>query len=61
MTGRQAGEYAAKAGARRLVLTHVPPWNDARRTLAEAASAYDGPIDLARPGLTLDLPASLGA
>ena len=55
LTGREAGEYAAQAGAGRLVVTHIPPWNDAQRTLAEAASAYTGPIDLARPGLTLDL------
>ena len=28
LTGRRAGEAAERAGARRLVLTHVPAWND---------------------------------
>ncbi len=55
LTGREAGEYAERGGVARLVLTHVPPWNDAQRTLAEAASAYTGPIDLAYPGLAFDL------
>jgi len=50
LTGLRAGLLAARAGARRLVLTHVPPWNDPDTALAEAAGAYDGPIDLARPG-----------
>jgi ribonuclease BN (tRNA processing enzyme) len=58
LTGREAGEYAQKGGAGRLVLTHVPPWNDPRRTLAEAVSAYSGQIDLARTGLTVDLSTS---
>lgn len=61
MTGREAGDTAVRAGTRRLVLTHVPPWNDPQRILAEGASAYDGPIELARPGLARDLPANLGA
>lgn len=53
LTGREAGDHAAKAGVGRLVLTHIPPWNDPQRTLAEASSAYGGPIDLARPSLSL--------
>ncbi len=53
MTGREAGEHAARAGVGRLVVTHVPPWNDAERTLAEAATAYDGPAALARSGLVV--------
>ena len=28
LNGREAGEYAAGAGAARLVLTHIPPWTD---------------------------------
>ena len=55
LTGREAGEFASKAGVGRLVLTHIPPWNDERRTLAEASAEFDGPIDLARPGLVVDL------
>lgn len=50
LTGREAGEYAARAGASRLVLTHIPPWTDPGVNLADARTAYDGPVDLARPG-----------
>jgi ribonuclease BN (tRNA processing enzyme) len=55
LTGRTAAEHASRAGARRLVLTHLPPWNDPQRTLAEAAGAYSGPIELAAPGATYDV------
>jgi ribonuclease BN (tRNA processing enzyme) len=49
LTGRQAAEHATKAGAQRLVLTHLVPWGDEARTLAEAKSWYDGEISVARP------------
>ena len=52
LTGRRAGQAAARAGARRLLLTHLPPWNEPEVIRAEAAEVYDGPIDLARPGAT---------
>jgi len=55
MNGRDAGECATRAGVGRLVLTHLPPWNDPDRTLAEAARAYEGPIELARPGLRVEV------
>jgi ribonuclease BN (tRNA processing enzyme) len=56
LTGRQAGEHAARAGAGRLVLTHLVPWNDPACTLAEAkASRYRGPIELARQGAVYEL------
>jgi ribonuclease BN (tRNA processing enzyme) len=55
LTGRTAGETAMRAGARRLLLTHLPPWNDPARTMAEAVSAYDGPIELAAPGATYEV------
>ncbi len=32
LNGREAGESATRAGARRLVLTHIPPWTDPRST-----------------------------
>lgn len=47
LTGRRAGQVAARAGARRLVLTHLPPWNDPERALAEAREVYDGDLLLA--------------
>ena len=40
MSGREAGEQAAKAGAGRLLVTHVPPWTDRDRVAAEAAAAF---------------------
>ena len=52
LTGGQAGAHAKRAGARRLVVTHVPPWTDAERTLDDARRAYPGPASLARPGAT---------
>ncbi len=55
LTGKQAGVAAAEAGVRRLVLTHIPPWNDEQATLVEAREAYAGPIDLAATGLSYDL------
>ncbi|WP_026876436.1 MBL fold metallo-hydrolase [Jiangella gansuensis] len=50
LTGRQAGEHAAAAGVRRLVVTHVPPWGDPQRAVASAGAVYDGPVELAAPG-----------
>jgi len=50
LTGRQAGEHAAAAGVRQLMLTHILPWGDPTRAVAEAREAFDGPVALARPG-----------
>lgn len=55
LTGLRAGEAATSAGARRLVLTHIPVWTDAGTVLAEARSAFDGPAETARPGATYDI------
>ena len=55
LTGRQAAEHAARAGAGRLVLTHLVPWNDQARTLEEArGSSFTGPISLAASGYSLE-------
>ncbi|HST85051.1 MAG TPA: MBL fold metallo-hydrolase [Kineosporiaceae bacterium] len=50
LTGRRAGEAARDAGARRLVLTHLPVWTDADVVLAEAKQVYLGPVEAAVPG-----------
>jgi len=49
LTGAQAGALAREAGAKKLVLTHIPPWNDPQLALAEAMSEFDGPTYLAEP------------
>lgn len=55
LTGRRAGELAAHAGVRQLVLTHIPPWTSRDKVHAEARSVYDGPVELADPGATYAL------
>ena len=53
LTARQAAAHAARAGVGQLVLTHLVPWNDRNRTLAEADGIYRGPLSLATSGLVL--------
>ncbi len=55
LTGTDCAEAATKGGAERLVLTHIPPWHDKKFALAEAEAAYDGPVELARPGAVYEL------
>jgi ribonuclease BN (tRNA processing enzyme) len=56
LTGREAGEAAAKAGVRRLLLTHlVSAWGSADATLKAAASAFHGPVELVRPGTRYEI------
>jgi ribonuclease BN (tRNA processing enzyme) len=56
MTGGQAGEQATAAGAKRLVLTHLPPWNDPEVSLAAGRASFTGgPVEVARPGATYEL------
>jgi len=50
LTGRRAGEAAARGGVGHLVLTHLPAWNDPQVSLAEARSVFQGPVELAAPG-----------
>ncbi|HEX7309458.1 MBL fold metallo-hydrolase [Lentzea sp.] len=50
LSGRQAGELAARAGAGRLLVTHVPPWTSREDVLKEAESAFDGPCELVVEG-----------
>lgn len=52
LTGRRAGQAATEAGARRLLLTHLPIWNDPQRSLAEAESVYAGELAVVVPGAT---------
>jgi ribonuclease BN (tRNA processing enzyme) len=51
----QQGRQAATAGTRRLLLTHLMPGTDAAAARAAAQHAYPGEVDVAAPGLVLDL------
>lgn len=42
LSGREAGEHAAKAGVDRLLVTHIPPWADRDRIGAEVTAAFAG-------------------
>jgi ribonuclease BN (tRNA processing enzyme) len=53
LSARQAAEHAVRAGVGELVLTHLVPWHDRDRSLAEAAAVYRGPLSLATSGLVL--------
>jgi ribonuclease BN (tRNA processing enzyme) len=55
LTGAQAGEHAVRAGARRLLLTHLVAWNDDEEVRAEARSAFPGPLDVVRAGDVYDV------
>jgi ribonuclease BN (tRNA processing enzyme) len=52
----QAGQHAATAGAGRLVLTHLWPGTDPVVARDAATGTFTGPIEVARPGLVIDLP-----
>lgn len=47
LRAREAGEIAARAEAKHLVLTHVWPHNDMDLVREQASSAYDGPLEIA--------------
>jgi ribonuclease BN (tRNA processing enzyme) len=55
LTGAEAGRTATDAGSRRLLLTHIPPWHDPEKVLAEAVGTYDGDVGLAMVGKTYDV------
>ncbi len=55
MDATEAGREATRAGAHRLLLTHVPIENDYEVVLRKAAAEYAGPTEIARPGLRYEL------
>jgi ribonuclease BN (tRNA processing enzyme) len=55
-TSADAGRQAAEAGVATVVLTHLLPGTDRRRSVAAARRAgYLGPIRVARPGLRVSV------
>jgi ribonuclease BN (tRNA processing enzyme) len=55
LTPAEAGEHAAAAEAKRLVLTHISDELDPDWAVAEAARAYGGPLEVAFEGLEIDV------
>ena len=49
-TPAEAGHWAARGGASRLVLTHIRPSDDTAAARAEAAAAYGGAVEAAHEG-----------
>ncbi len=55
LSAAEAGEVASAAGARHVVLTHLTPDLDHRVSIREAADTFAGPIDIAVPGMVLEV------
>jgi ribonuclease BN (tRNA processing enzyme) len=55
LTATQAADHATRAGVDRLVLTHLVPWTPQDETREEAAAVFPGDLQLAAPGLTIDI------
>ena len=55
LSGVQAAEIAQAAQVGEVVLTHIPPWHEPERVLAEAKPHFDGPVSLAMPGAVWDI------
>ncbi len=54
-SARQAGGSAQSAGAKALLLTHLWPGTDPDVAFAAAAETFDGPVEVATPGLIMIL------
>ena len=55
LSASQAAELATGGGVDHLVLTHLTPELDHRVSIREAAEMFDGPIDIAVPGMVLEV------
>jgi len=56
LSGSRAAAAAVRAGGvGRLVLTHIPAWNDPQVCRAQAAAVWPGEVELARSGAVYDL------
>jgi ribonuclease BN (tRNA processing enzyme) len=56
LTAGEAGRYAARAGAERLLLTHFWPGTDRTRSVAAAQGNYDRDVLVADEGSTITIP-----
>ncbi len=55
LTPSDAGEHAKKAGVKKLVITHVPPWYNRVTQAENARRTYSGPIEVATPHAVFDI------
>jgi len=55
LTGKEAAEHAMRADVNRLLLTHLVPWGDATRTLAEAEQVFHSDLSIAGTGNVYDI------
>lgn len=55
LTPADAGEQAKKAGVKRLVITHVPPWYDRETQAENARRTYPGLVEIATPHAVFDI------
>ncbi|PZF87199.1 MBL fold metallo-hydrolase [Micromonospora deserti] len=60
MTSTEAGHWAARAGARRLMLTHFWPGNDRAASVAAARDVFEGGVLAAEEDLVITLGALQG-
>jgi ribonuclease BN (tRNA processing enzyme)/uncharacterized protein YhfF len=59
LTGSRAAAAAIRAGGvRRLVLTHIPAWNDREVCRSQAAAVWPGEVELADAGRTYEVGAA---
>ena len=55
LTPADVGEQAKKAGVKRLVITHVPPWYNRETQAENARRTYPGPVEIATPHAVFDI------
>lgn len=55
LTARRAAEAAVEASARRLMLTHIPPWHDHEESRTEAAEVWAQEVEIAVAGETYEV------
>jgi ribonuclease BN (tRNA processing enzyme) len=51
LTGKRAGEAAMNAGAKRLLLTHIPVWTSQTKVMSEAKPVFAGDVAVAVAGV----------
>lgn len=55
MSGAEAGLIASRAGVKKLVLVHIPPWGDAEGALRGARENFDGDVVVGTSGMVFEI------